>query len=71
MQTERDYVGPVMELADDTSRCTAYLMGNHTIAERIRGHRRECARDGVRLAESLRAGEVSRKLARPRTAVPR
>jgi hypothetical protein len=31
----RNDVGPVMELAGDTSRCTAYLMGNHVIAERM------------------------------------
>ena len=31
----RNDVGPVMELAGDPSRCVAYLMGNHTIAERM------------------------------------
>ena len=31
----RNDVGPVMELAGDTSRCTAYLMGNHVIAQRM------------------------------------
>jgi Domain of unknown function DUF302 len=31
----RNVVGPVMELAGDKSRCTAYLMGNHVIAERM------------------------------------
>ena len=31
----RNVVGPVMELAGNTSRCTAYLMGNHVIAERM------------------------------------
>jgi hypothetical protein len=31
----RNAVGPVMELAGDKSRCTAYLMGNHVIAERM------------------------------------
>jgi uncharacterized protein (DUF302 family) len=31
----RNDVGPVMELAGDKSRCTAYLMGNHVIAERM------------------------------------
>ncbi len=31
----RNEVGPVMELAGNTSRCTAYLMGNHVIAERM------------------------------------
>ena len=31
----RNTVGPVMELAGHKSRCTAYLMGNHVIAERM------------------------------------
>ena len=31
----RDTVGPVMELAGHTSQCTADLMGNHVIAERM------------------------------------
>jgi Domain of unknown function DUF302 len=31
----RNVVGHVMELAGDKSRCTAYLMGNHVIAERM------------------------------------
>jgi uncharacterized protein (DUF302 family) len=31
----RNDVGPVMELAGNTSRCTAYLMGNHVIAQRM------------------------------------
>ena len=31
----RNAVGPVMELAGNKSRCTAYLMGNHVIAERM------------------------------------
>jgi uncharacterized protein DUF302 len=31
----RNNVGPVMQLAGDKSRCTAYLMGNHVIAERM------------------------------------
>jgi Domain of unknown function DUF302 len=31
----RNNVGPVMQLAGDKSRCTAYLMGNHLIAERM------------------------------------
>jgi hypothetical protein len=31
----RNDVGPVMELAGDKSRCAAYLMGNHVIAERM------------------------------------
>jgi hypothetical protein len=31
----RNVVGPVMELAGNKSRCTAYLMGNHVIAERM------------------------------------
>ena len=31
----RNAVGPVMELAGDKARCTAYLMGNHLIAERM------------------------------------
>jgi uncharacterized protein (DUF302 family) len=29
---------PLMGLAGDTARCTAYLMGNHTIAERMFRH---------------------------------
>jgi uncharacterized protein (DUF302 family) len=32
-----DFV-PLMGLAGDTARCTAYLMGNHTIAERMYRH---------------------------------
>jgi hypothetical protein len=32
-----DFV-PLMSLAGDTARCTAYLMGNHTIAERMYRH---------------------------------
>ena len=31
----RNDVGPVLELAGHRSRCTAYLMGNHVIAERM------------------------------------
>jgi hypothetical protein len=31
----RNNVGPVIQLAGDKSRCTAYLMGNHLIAERM------------------------------------
>jgi hypothetical protein len=31
----RNAVGPVMELAGNKSRCAAYLMGNHVIAERM------------------------------------
>jgi hypothetical protein len=31
----RNVVGSVMELAGNKSRCTAYLMGNHLIAERM------------------------------------
>ncbi len=31
----RNEVSPVMQLAGDMSRCTAYLMGNHLIAERM------------------------------------
>ena len=31
----RNDLGPVMQLAGDKSRCTAYLMGNHVIAERM------------------------------------
>lgn len=31
----RNDVGPVMELAGNTSRCTAYLMGNHVIAQKM------------------------------------
>ena len=31
----RNDVGPVMELAGNKSHCTAYLMGNHVIAERM------------------------------------
>ena len=31
----RNVVGPVMALAGNESRCTAYLMGNHVIAERM------------------------------------
>jgi hypothetical protein len=31
----RNVVGPVMELAGNKPRCTAYLMGNHLIAERM------------------------------------
>jgi hypothetical protein len=31
----RNNVGSVMQLAGDKSRCTAYLMGNHLIAERM------------------------------------
>jgi uncharacterized protein (DUF302 family) len=34
----RNDVSPVMELAGDRSRCTAYLMGNHVIAERMFRH---------------------------------
>lgn len=34
----RNDVGPVMELAGNRSRCTAYLMGNHLIAERMFRH---------------------------------
>jgi hypothetical protein len=34
----RNVVGPVMELAANNSRCTAYLMGNHVIAERMFRH---------------------------------
>jgi len=34
----RNEVGPVMELAGNTSRCTAYLMGDHVIAERMFRH---------------------------------
>jgi hypothetical protein len=31
----RNDVGPVMQLAHDTAGCVSYLMGNHTIAERM------------------------------------
>jgi uncharacterized protein (DUF302 family) len=34
----RSDLSPLMSLAGDTSRCTAYLMGNHTIAERMYRH---------------------------------
>jgi uncharacterized protein (DUF302 family) len=34
----RNEVSPVMQLAGDMSRCTAYLMGNHLIAERMFRH---------------------------------
>jgi hypothetical protein len=31
-------VGPLMRLAGDRWRCASYLMGNHTIAERMYRH---------------------------------
>ncbi|MFI5779080.1 DUF302 domain-containing protein [Nocardia sp. NPDC051570] len=34
----RSDMTPVMSLAGNTGRCTAYLMGNHTIAERMYRH---------------------------------
>jgi uncharacterized protein (DUF302 family) len=35
---DRNDVHPVMELAGDAADCVAYLMGNHTIAERMFRH---------------------------------
>jgi hypothetical protein len=35
---DRNDVHPVMSLAGDDARCVAYLMGNHTIAERMFRH---------------------------------
>jgi uncharacterized protein (DUF302 family) len=35
---DRTDLHPIMELAGDHANCVAYLMGNHTIAERMFGH---------------------------------